>query len=191
MGIDARLLDLVERAQAGDREAFGKLYDEYADRLFRFIKIKIQHSQQAEDILQDSFIKVWRNLRQFEPTRTGSFQAWVYRITLNCINDHFRQMYRKPEALELNENWDKASGENLAKEVGDRIETEKLKNSFNFLPKQYSVVLELRFVQDLPLDEVSKILNKSNLAVRVLQHRALKKLRQIIKENNDLGYSKI
>src|SRR3989344_5642501 len=124
MGIDARLLDLVERAQAGDREAFGKLYDEYADRLFRFIKIKIQHSQQAEDILQDSFIKVWRNLRQFEPTRTGSFQAWVYRITLNCINDHFRQMYRKPEALELNENCDKASGENLAKEVGDRIETE-------------------------------------------------------------------
>ena len=177
--MDAKVLELVIQAKNGDQTAFGGLYDMFADKLFRYIRIKIQNKQQAEDILQEAFIKTWRNLHLFT-IEGGNFQAWMYRITSNCMNDYFRKIYRRPENLELNENMDKPSSENLEKAVGDRLETENVLEAFNLLPARYREILELRFVQDLSLDESSKILNKSNLAVRVLQHRALKKLREVV-----------
>ena len=54
--------DLVQRAQQGDAQAFEKIYDLYAQKIFRFIKCKIQNQQQAEDVLQEVFIKAWRAL---------------------------------------------------------------------------------------------------------------------------------
>ena len=160
----------------------------FADKLFRYIRIKIQNKQQAEDILQEAFIKTWRNLHLFT-IEGGNFQAWMYRITSNCMNDYFRKIYRQPESLELNENIDKPSGENLQKAVADKFETEQLLQAFDLLPAQYKEILELRFVQDLSPDETAKILNKSNLAVRVLQHRALKKLRGVVKKSESDGLS--
>ena len=181
---------MVKKAQGGDSQAFGALYDQLADRIYRFIKIKVQNRQQAEDLLQETFIKVWRHLNQFFP-EGGTFQAWVYKIALNSVNDHFRKIYRKPETLELNENIDKASGENLESEVADRIETEKVLRTFDLLDGNYRLVLQLRFGEDMSVEETAKILNKSKLAIRVIQHRALAKLRKLIKDNDVLGHSKI
>jgi len=186
--MDAKVLELVIQAKNGDQTAFGGLYDMFADKLFRYIRIKIQNKQQAEDILQEAFIKTWRNLHLFT-VEGGNFQAWMYRITSNCMNDYFRKIYRQPESLELNENIDKPSGENLQKAVADKFETEQLLQAFDLLPAQYKEILELRFVQDLSPDETAKILNKSNLAVRVLQHRALKKLRGVVKKSESDGLS--
>lgn len=178
-------MDLVLLAKNGDQTAFGGLYDMFSAKLYRFISIKIQNQQQAEDILQEAFIKAWKNLHLFSADE-GNFQAWIYRITANCVNDYFRKIYRQPESLELNENIDRPSNENLQKAVADKLETNQLIGAFDLLPVRYKEVLELRFVQDLSLEETAKILNKSNLAVRVLQHRALKKLKEVVKETVSL-----
>ncbi|MBI3231697.1 MAG: RNA polymerase sigma factor [Candidatus Doudnabacteria bacterium] len=179
--MDANVLELVTKVKNGNKEAFGTIYDIFAPRLLRFIKLKVQSQEQAEDILQESLIKAWRNLHSFELGEGGSFQAWVYKITANCINDYFRKIYRSPNVLELNENIDKASSENLERQVGNRLETESIKRVFKELPENYRMVLELRFVQDLSLDETAGILGKNNLTIRVLQHRALKRLKAILK----------
>src|SRR3989338_680570 len=142
--MDAKVLELVIQAKNGDQTAFGGLYDMFADKLFRYIRIKIQNKQQAEDILQEAFIKTWRNLHLFT-VEGGNFQAWMYRITSNCMNDYFRKIYRQPE--------------NLQKAVADKFETEQLLQAFDLLPAQYKEILELRFVQDLSPDETAKILN--------------------------------
>jgi len=181
--MDAKLLELIEKSQAGNAEAFAEIYDIFVQRLFRFIKLKIQNQQQAEDILQETFVKVWGYIKQFRP-EGGSLQAWIYKITANTINDYFRKIYRQPETLELLENLEKASEANVEKEVGNRLETEGYIKAFELLGESQKQVLELRLIQDLSILETAKILGKSNLAVRVLFHRALKKLRKIVSQNN-------
>lgn len=179
----------LKAAQKGDKEAFTRLYDEYADRLFKFVLIKVGNKPQAEDILQDVFIKAWQALPKFK-TEGGNLNAWLYRIATNSITDYYRKLYRKPEALELNEEINIAAPQSISEEIETQADIATLKNALAQLRPSYRQVLELRFIQDFTISETAKILNKSNLAVRLLQHRALKDLK-IILQNEDLGYSKI
>ena len=184
-------MELVKQSKSGDKQAFGRLYDEFADRIFRYIKAKINSTQQAEDILQEVFLKAWANINQFELREDANFSAWLYRIATNAIYDYFRRIYRKPEALELNEQIDKPSAQNLQKEIADKLETEVVYKALEQLPGNYRAILELRFVQGFSVEETAKILGKSNTASRILQFRALKAIRKILPNNNDLQYSKI
>ena len=182
--------ELLKKAQRGEQEAFGQLYDEFADRIFRFIKIKVNSQQQAEDILQETFLKAWRGLPGLK-LRDCNFSAWLYRIAQNTITDHFRKLYRSPENLELDENVEVVSGAQADHEVIQQNTSEEVRRALAGLPLPYRQVLELRFLQDFSVSETASILNKTNLAVRLTQHRALKKLRLILNESYDLGYEKI
>lgn len=173
---------VAKQAQKGDTEAFGRLYDVLAPKIFRFIKIKVQNTGEAEDMLQDVFIKAWHGLPKISVDQ-GNISAWVYRIATNLINDHFRRMYRQGTTLELLESVEVASNVSLSEEADANINFDLLADALSRLPVQYKQVLELRFIQDFTLDETAKILNKSNLSVRVLQHRALKKLKETAKPN--------
>lgn len=173
--------ELVQKAQAGDVQAFEEIYDLYAQKIFRFIKLKIQNQQQAEDVLQEVFIKAWRALPKFN-TQGGYFSAWLYRIATNAINDYFRQVYRTPQSVELTEEVNIFQETTLEEKVTTKQELTKVKNALKKLPAQYQQILELRFIQDFSVKETAEILNRSNLTVRVLQHRALKKLRGILKQ---------
>lgn len=180
---------LIREAQKGSQKSFEQLYDLFADRIFRYIQIKINDLTQAEDLLQETFIKCWRCLHQFKVP--GNFQAWLYRIATNNINDYFRKLYRKPPALELNEEIEVQNSEDLNEQLSLKIETEQVKDALKLLPPKYAEVLELRFVQDFTIEETAGILKKTSLAIRVIQHRGLKKIREILKETYDFQYTKV
>ena len=180
---------LIQQAQAGNKQAFGQLYDEFADRIFRFILLKVGGKQQAEDILQETFIKAWQALPKYK-VDGGNFSAWLYKIAGNTVTDYYRKIYRRPETLELNEAIDIAAPHLITDQIQLQADIETLKQSMNLLPATYRQVLELRFVQDFTVTETASILRKSNLAVRLLQHRALKQLK-IILSNNASEYSRI
>jgi RNA polymerase sigma-70 factor (ECF subfamily) len=182
--------DLIKKCRAGDAAAFAELYDIYSEKIFRYIKLKIQNSHQAEDILQDTFIKAWQALPKFE-TKDGNFNAWLYKIAGNAINDYFRKLYRSPQALELNESADVAAGGSLAREVEVLVDMENVRQALNVLPLISRQVLELRFIQEFSIKETADILGKSGLAVRLIQHRGLKQLRELLKKDNEPEYSKI
>lgn len=170
--------ELVEQARNGDRESFGHIYDLFADQLFRYISIRIQNRDHAEDILQEVFIKAWKNLHTLKNEKL-QFRAWMFTIASNATNDYFRRAYRTPETVELTDEHDI----HITREENIFDEEKKLKTlreAMMRLPVQYREVLQLRFIEEFSIDEVAKVLQKSNLAVRLIQFRAVKNLRNFI-----------
>ncbi len=181
--MDIDTLQLVAKAKAGDTQAFEQLYDLYAGRIFRYINLKIQDATQAQDILQETFLKSWKGLDNLNLVEVN-FSAWLYKIAGNCINDYFRKKYRSPQVVELEEAVAISSKDNVAEKLMLEADFKTVENAFAKLPSQYRQILELRFIQDFSLKETADILQKNAVSVRVLQFRALKSLKEILAKDN-------
>lgn len=171
--------NLVSLAKQGDVQAFGQIYDEFVKRMFKFVRLKVQNQQEAEDLVQEVFVKAYKGLPSLKMENLN-FSAWLYRVASNTVNDYFRKKYRTPEMTSIDESFDITDGYSLEEEAAINSDLEIVRAALNNLPPQYKQVLELRFVQDLTLDETAAVLNKSNLSVRLAQFRALKKLKVIL-----------
>ncbi len=169
----------IMQAQQGDAQAFAALYDLYAQKIYAFVLSRVRHRQIAEDLLQETFLKVWKALPQFQ--NKGNFSAWVYRIATNCMNDHFRKKMAKPEALPIEEDFiieDKAARPD--EEFDIALTENHMQAALDQLPTTYRQVLILRFKEGLSAQQTGEAINKSSIAVRLIQYRALKKLKIII-----------
>jgi RNA polymerase sigma-70 factor, ECF subfamily len=171
---------LVSEAKKGNTEAFAGIYDLYAQRIFRYVRMKIQNRSEAEDLLQEVFVRAWRGLPNFDP-RAGKFAAWLYRIASNTVNDHFRRVYRSPKTVEFTEGTDVGFEEPAKEALANESEMIEVRRAMSHLPPQYREVLELRFIQEFSVAETAKVMRRSRLAVRLAQVRALKKLRLLLK----------
>ena len=172
---------LVQKAKAGDQVAFGQIYDEFSDRILRFLLLKVSDRQEAQDLFQETFVRAWRGLDGFR-LENSNFSAWLYKIASNCATDYYRRKGAKPDPLELDETMEihASYSDPLPGKLDKELEMDKVKKAFELLPPQYKEVLELRYIQDLTISETAEVLKKTGLAVRMLQHHALNKLRQII-----------
>lgn len=175
------VLGLVKRAQGGEKEAFGELYDQYASRIYRFIKIHLDNDSQAEDILQETFLKAWLALPKLK-LENLNFSAWLYKIARNLVNDHYRQTYRRPREEDIAEHFELADKINEANNLDHSMMIEKIKTLIPKLKPVYRQVIELRFVQEFSVYETAVILNRSQVAVRLLQYRALQRLRNLLEQ---------
>ena len=171
---------LVASAQTGDSEAFGAIYDALVDPIYRYIFYRIGSREDAEDITEQVFLRAWERISSYRPTGGHPFSAWLYRIAHNQVVDMYRQRARS-QTSELPED--------LAEESADAspiIATERalsqsqLSRVIRQLPEQYQQVIVLRFVNDLSYTEISAVLDKPEGTVRVLQFRALKRLRELL-----------
>lgn len=173
--------ELIKKAKKGDQNCFGQLYDLYAQKLFAFIRAKTHHQHTSEDLLQEVFIKAWRALPNFDESK-GSFSSWMYKIATNCMNDHFRSLQRRPYNLPLEDhaNFIADNKPTHAEKFDVNLESKQVQQAMEELPDDYRQVLILRFKEGLPAKEVGAAMNKSSVAVRLIQHRALKKLQIII-----------
>jgi RNA polymerase sigma-70 factor (ECF subfamily) len=181
---------LVSKARQGDSKAFGQLYDNFAQRIFKYVRLKIQNREEAEDILQEVFVKAYRGLNSLNPENLN-FNAWLYKVASNTVNDHFRKIYRAPEIVGIDEDFDTPDFNTPEKEITIKSDLETAQEAFTQLPVVYKQVLELRFLQDMSLTETAKILNKSNLSIRLIQYRALKRVKLILREKYGSEYGKI
>jgi len=183
------LSEQIKKAQNGDSQAFSRIYDAYSGKLFRYIRLKISSRQHAEDILQEVFVKIWRGLPNYDQEK-GTFNAWVYRVAANALNDFLRKIYRAPETLEMSEEFEssKAPWQQDATDMGKVLDAElslkQLGSLMSGIPEVYQKVIEYRFIQDLTVEETAELLGKTNLAVRLIQHRAINKLKKLRKSNN-------
>lgn len=173
----------INKAKEGDQEAFAALYDLYSQKIYAFVLSRIRHKQVAEDLLQNVFIKAWKALPRFQEDK-GGFNAWVYRIATNCMNDYFRSKQIRPDALELQEQIIIEDNKPKHGEVFDQsLLQSNVQEAMKQLPPTYRQVLILRFTEGLSAEETGRAIKKSSVAVRLIQYRALKKLKIIIKNN--------
>ncbi len=165
-------------AKNGDLAAFEELYNSFAKRIFFHIRKKIQNYQDAEDVLQEVFIKSYKALPYLRPGEIN-FSGWLYTIANNAINDQLRKKYSRPDVISIDEGFDLPDNKSLQKTMQTESDLETARSCFKYLSARYRKVLELRFFKQLSVGEVAKVLNKNTLAVRVLQYRARKRLKQV------------
>lgn len=169
---------LVRAATAGDAQAFADLYERHLDRLFRYFFYRVGSRQDAEDLTEQAFLKAWQGLGSYD-YRGVPFSAWLYRIAHNLLIDH-RRLSRETqpldEALEIED--DRAGPEELAER---REEARELASALGELsPIEQSVVV-LRFVERLDHRTVARIIDKSEVATRSIQSRALVRLACVLR----------
>ncbi len=174
--------NLVDRVKNGDQEAFSVLYDEFADRIYRYIRLKVSAAQEAEDIMQDVFVKAWQGAKALETTDLN-FSAWLYRVASNTINDHYRKVYRRPQTIGLEPAHDLPTEDLAARQTDLSFQADVLQEKLSQIPEHYKQIIELRYLQNFTIQETAKILNKSSISVRVLQHRAVKKLQELYQDH--------
>ncbi len=168
---------LVDRAVRGDTEAFGRIYDIYADRIYRHIYYRTGNNEDARDLTQDVFTKAWRVLPKYKKTATP-FLGWLFTISHNRIIDYYRT--KKDHAYldaEIEMESEESSPESSAETEYTR---QRIRRAILQLPEDQQNVIILNFIEGLEYGEVAAILDKSEGNIRVIVHRALKKMREIL-----------
>jgi len=170
-----------------NQDYFLYIVKKYEVPLLRYIKriTNISH-EDAEDLLQEIFIKVYTNLNGFDTN--FKFSSWIYRITHNEVISNFRKSKVRPEIInsEINEDLlEKIKSDlNIEKELDQRILKNRLNQLISQLDIKYKEVIILKYLEDKTYEEISDIIKKPISTVGTLINRAKKKLNNIIKNNN-------
>ncbi len=177
-------MTLVQLAQHGDNHAFAQLVTNYESRVYNLARRMMRDPQDAEDVLQETFISVYRHLDDFHGD--ASFSTWLYRIATNASLMKLRS--RKPPALSLDEPMESEQDEFMPREIvaWDVTPEEALLNSetraqmqvaMNTLPETLRAVFVLRDVEGLSVQETADVLGISVPNVKTRLHRARLALR--------------
>ncbi len=172
----ADLRRLVEFAQQGDREAIEALYLLHFDRIYSYLHMSVGNRHDAEDLTTQTFLKMLEAIGHFR-WRSAPFSAWLFRIAHNLAMDHFRatRRWQPEEEVPEPEGAEESSAEEAALEsIGRRSMLELIEN----LSLEQQQVLTLKFVFNFSNGETATILDKSEGAVKSLQHRALTSLQK-------------
>lgn len=171
---------LIQRAIGGESSAFGRLYDEYQPRIYRFVLVKVGHREEAEDLTHQVFLKAWQSIAAYEE-RGLPFSGWLYQIARNQVIDHYRTK-RTHAPLDLLEDG-LASEERIEQSLESALFMERIRKVMSGLTPDQEDVLLMRFVDDLPIRNVAKMLGKSEGAVKLLQYRAIERLKELLDDN--------
>lgn len=169
---------LVRAAQLGDTESFGELYELLVDDVYRYLYGKIRE-QDREDLCADVFLKAWQYLPSYTNQEQSSFRTWLLRIAHNTLIDYYRRFHNLShieEVLDVPSDDEMSSPSFLTNQELNRNHLEKMLNS---LKMEYRQVLVLRYLNEYSNTEISEILGKSETAIRILIHRALKQLKEL------------
>ncbi|MFC1873891.1 RNA polymerase sigma factor [Chloroflexota bacterium] len=166
-------ISLVESAVSGDSEAFGEIYSLYLDKIYRYVFYQVRDKMIAEDVTEEIFVKAWKAIKSCKG-KEQTFLPWLYRIAHNHVIDDLRS--RKRSLVVDIEMVEEVSTGGLELEGG--LEQEDLSRMIDFLPQNQRQVIILKFIEGFDNSEISQAMDKSEGAVRVLQMRALAKLRQ-------------
>ena len=173
---------LVERACAGDRDAFGQLYEATFDRIYRYIFFRVTRDEAAEDLASKVYLKAWESLPRFQSSN-APFIAWLYTIAHNAVVDYYRTN-RQHVNLDEAGNWPDHAP--LPQEQSEeRLDKEALRGALCHLTPVQQEVISLKLLNGLTTDEVAARLHKTPGAIRALQMRGLQSLAKILQIGTD------
>ena len=158
--------ELAKNAQAGSRLSFEELVSRYSSRLYNFLRIKIISAQETEDLVQDTFLKAYKNIHRYDPE--WKFSTWLYTMANRLAISFYRTNRVKPFQKDIK----------IPEEPGPEDITIKKETSRNIwlmarnLKHDQYRALWLHYGEDMPVKEIAEIMQKSQINVRVLLHRA-------------------
>jgi RNA polymerase sigma-70 factor, ECF subfamily len=175
----AAMWTLVRAAQQGNGEAFGKLYDQYVDSVFRFIYYRVNDRALAEDFTSETFLRALRRISSI--TYQGrDIGAWFITIARNIVFDHTKSARFRLELTtgEVIEGDEVDAGPELA--VLTHLTNARLLEAVNSLGEEQKECIVLRFLNGLSVAETATVMGKNDGAIKALQHRAVKRLASVL-----------
>ncbi|ASW58019.1 RNA polymerase subunit sigma-24 [Plantactinospora sp. KBS50] len=174
---------LVERAQAGETEAFGLIYDRYVDTVFRFVYFRVGNRQLAEDLTSDTFLRALKRIGSF--TWQGrDLGAWLVTIARNLVADHFKSgRYRLEvttgDVLDADRE-DRGPEGSPEAAVVEHITNVALLSAVKKLNPEQQECIVLRFLQGFSVAETARAMGKNEGAIKALQYRAVRALARLL-----------
>ncbi len=163
------------------KEFFAVFYDEYSDAIFRYCRFQTSNREKALDITQDTFIKTWEYLSSGK--KVENIRAFLYKVARNLIIDYRRK--KKSYSLEemMNEGFDLKSEEGGLATHESIFEGNIAIETLERLDEKYREVLMLRYVEDMSVKDIAKIMGRTENNISVRIHRGLEKLKILLEEN--------
>lgn len=174
----------MQAAASGELPAFGELYNRYLDPIYRYIYYRVSDLSDAEDLTEDVFVRAWVALQKVTPdSGIRNFRAWLYRIAHNHVVD-FHRRAAADKVVEMVDAESVISGESSVEgKTIQNLEAGKLESALRRLDEKLQEIVILRFINGLSHAETAAIVGLKEGHVRVLQYRALKKLRDILEKD--------
>ena len=166
---------------------FACIYERYEQKLIRYIlRISSFSFAEAEEVLQEAFVKAWQNLNEFDGDL--KFSSWIYRIVHNTTITEWKktQSKGKNQKQEIDEELfhNLPSSLNIEKEINQKFNKENIRKILQLMPEKYREVLILKFLEEKDYQEISDILKKPSGTIATLINRAKKSFYEIAKEEN-------
>jgi len=176
-------IEIIESVKRGNQADFSLLINRYKDRAFSLLKRMLKNSMDAEEVLQDSFLKTYNSLNSFR--QDAKFSTWFYRIVYNsaltALASKKRQIEKEMSSIE--DHYDLGEYDNEIYSSTENAEQYVLK-LVDKLPARHALVLILFYIDGMPINDISKVMDLSLVNVKVLLHRSRKSLRDLLLKHN-------
>lgn len=160
---------------------FENIYIKYSDKIYRYVYLSTSDPYLSEDITSETFLRIWKN---WEKIKFDFIQALLYKTAKNILIDYYRK-HKNGKKVSLEEIVERgiepSYDEDLIGEITKSDNIKKVNEALKLLPDNLKEVVILRFINDLSAKEAAEILETTEVNIRVLQFRGLKKLKEIIK----------
>jgi len=170
--------EIIDRCQAGDKKAYGELYQLYAKAMFNVCLRMTNNQQEAEDILQEAFVSAFKSLKNYRSKST--FGAWLKRIVINKTLNHIKK--RKLELFPLEDNIEKIENDTKQEDEASIFNIHKIKKAIALLPDGYRTVFSLYAVEGYDHGEIAGIMNITESTSKSQYNRAKKKVRSLVEK---------
>lgn len=181
---------VLSKLKSRDKEAFIKVYDDNVKDIHRFVYFKIGGREEANDLTSMIFLKAWNHIQNKTLEDAKTLRALLYKIARNAIVDYYRETGNKVTAsLDDEDNRLEVAdeGENPQERLDRTAELELIKSKLPLLKEEYREVIIMKFISDLSLKEIAEISGKNKGNVRVLLHRSLNALRELVEQDTKQG----
>lgn len=165
---------------ANQKKIFSKIYDKYIDKIYRFIFLKVNSKEITQDLCSETFLRGWESFKNGNKIQNN--QAFLYKIARNLVIDHYREKGKtqivSADYVNITDPY-----QDLEEKAILDSDLDTIKIGLAGLKEDYQNVIIWRYLDDLPMREIAKMMDKSEEATRMLLSRALKSLRGQVREN--------
>ena len=161
------------------RKIFSKIYDRYIDKIYRFIFFKVNSQEIAQDLTSETFLKGWESFKN--GTKIENPQAYLYKTARNLVIDFYREK-GKVQIVSADNPLIPDPAPNLEEKAMLSSDLDQIRQALTELNDDYQNVIIWYYLDDLSISEISQMLGRTDDATRVLLHRALKTLKEKLKE---------
>lgn len=174
-----KLIALINHAKNGHAEALTEIYENYFTRVYRFIYYRVSHKETAEDLAEEVFIKIFASISKLD--KVEAFEGWLFQISRNLIIDYYRKKKQNVsiESVENTLQYETNLVDVINLEYDQKILLKLLKD----LTEEQQIVIKMKFLEDLDNLTIATTLNKTEGAIRVIQHRAITRLKELFQKN--------